>query len=574
MRTKYLLWTIAICSLLSACEKIDESSNRIEIFAESMGGSAKVLINGANGTWVNNDSININGTAVAVERHDGHAYISYATPAAVNRAFYPASLKVLSNSGDNATLELPTVYHYQANASGQLLELPMAARSSNSNPMEFMHLTGAICVMVKNTAAVPLTLQSVTLESDRYRLSGSCAVNFTTLQSITPETSTNALERCVVMAFDTGYTLAASGTLYVMLPVLPVGSDNHFTISVRAYRSGQSTAYRNSQSQTSGNDHSLARNELGYAPMSIDASTPDDVLETVGGAYVVSSPLEFSVMAQALSNGWISETSNITLLSDIDMTDVPISTINNVHYSGTFDGKGHVVKNLTINSINISGDNYLCALFRQLNGVGTIKDLTLDELVLKHRGTTNSNLKLAGLIGTYSNNNVGTLTLNNCVVNISSLDIQDANGALLYFGGLINDVEGEGITIEMIGCRATTQTISLSGNRNIYFGGLICALGASTTIFTNSSWTGNPTLSAGNNMWSGGLIGQKSVGDLTVTNCQLNGHFTATANGNYRYLGSLVGRYNNPRTIDTSGNNINVSITLNNSPITVVPFNR
>ena len=117
---------------------------------------------------------------MAVERHDGHAYISYASPAAVNRAFYPASLKVLSTNGDNATAA--SVYHYRTQRPAQLLELPMAARSSNSNPMEFMHLTGALCVMVKSTAAVPLTLQSVTLESDRYRLSGLLRRNFTSAE--------------------------------------------------------------------------------------------------------------------------------------------------------------------------------------------------------------------------------------------------------------------------------------------------------------------------------------------------------------------------------------------------------
>ena len=557
MRTKYLLWTIAICSLLSACEEIDESSNRIEIFAESMGGSAKVLINGANGTWVNNDSININGTAVAVERHDGHAYISYATPAAVNRAFYPASLKVLSNSGDNATLELPTVYHYQANASGQLLELPMAARSSNSNPMEFMHLTGAICVMVKNTAAVPLTLQSVTLESDRYRLSGSCAVNFTTLQSITPETSTNALERCVVMAFDTGYTLAASGTLYVMLPVLPVGSDNHFTISVRAYRSGQSTAYRNSQSQTGGNDHSLARNELGYAPMSIDASTPDDVLETIGGAYVVSSPLEFSVMAQALSNGWISGTSNITLLSDIDMTDVPISMINRTNFSGVFDGNNHVVRNLTINSVNIGAYDYSCALFRQIIYPGKIKNLILDGLMLNHSQNTTGSVKLAGLIATCSNS---SNELINCTVSINSVNLIGAKGAI-YFGGLICESEDGNAHINISNCHVSTN-ISFTGKGSVWWGGLIGFTAGSKTNIINSSWSGTVSLSVDNNVWIGGFVGRKNSNEFKATNCTVDGSINITAGGSYRYLGNLIGLYNTPGTTDITGTTANVLFSL------------
>lgn len=562
--------TLLLLFFTAGCEKIDDGgSGRIEVLVEPMSGNTKVLINGATSTWVDNDSININGTPVAVVRNDnGHAYIDYPSPSSVNRAFYPSSLKVLSLSGDDVTFELPNVYHYRANGSGQLLELPMAARSEGGNPLKFKHLTGALCIMVKNISSGNLTLQSVTLESDRYRLSGECAVDFSSVESIGAQLGSTALERRVTMVFDTGYTLASNATLRVMLPVLPVESTNHFTISVRSYRSGQSTAYLTTQSQTSANDHSLARNYLGYAPIDVNASGSAPVLESVGGAYVVSSPLEFSIMAQAITNGWISENSNITLLSDIDMTEIPITTIGRT-YGGTFDGNNHIVKNLTINSIKNTDNDYWCALFRQINSAAIIRNITLDGLILKHNTYIEGKLLIGGLAAEYEvDGGNSVLTFSGCNLNISNIDIQSANGAI-YFGGLLGEASSAGSHVNFTNCHVSVSNANIVGQTSIWWGGLIAYTASSKTNIASSSWLGNVSLSANNNVWVGGLVGRKNSNEFKATNCHVEGSISVSAGGFNRYLGALIGLYNTPGTTDITGTTSNISFTLAGNSVSV-----
>lgn len=551
---------VAACLLLTACEKIDDSG-RIEIFAESMSGNNKVLINGAVGTWVDNDSININGTAVAVERHDGHAYIRYATPLEVNRAYYPASLKVLSQSGDNVTFELPRVYHYRANSDGQLLELPMAARSEGSNPMEFRHLTGALCIMVKNTASVPLTLQSVSVSSNKYRLSGSCSVDFTSLQSINTVSNVPTSERHVSIVFDTGYTIAANTTLQVMIPILPVGNDHRFTVNVRAYRSGTNTAFLFNKTQPRFDNNSLERNELGFVPANIDGTTTGTVLEMVGSEYIVQSPLEFSIMTQAINNQWIPNSGNFVLLSDIDMTGVPITTINNNAYTGAINGDNHTVSNLTINGIDLGSSGSYCALFKEINATVKIKNITFNNLTLKYQGNTDFSLNLGGLAAYYSRSSTATLTVSNCTINISDIGIGGAHSAIL-FGGLLGEANGSGAHVNFSNCHVTTPNMSISGNTSIWWGGLIGNTGASIATFTNCSWSGSVTLNATNNIWIGGLIGRKTSNDFIATNCSVDGNVCVTAGGTSKYLGNLIGLYYTEGTTNLTGTTSNITFSL------------
>lgn len=241
----------------------------IEIFAERMGNGSKVLLDGAHSSWVDGDSIRINSDKVVVERINDHAYIRYAAPLSINRAVYPALLASGNLSSDNVTITFPAYYHYRTDGSGhQLLDLPMAARSEDDDPMQFKHLTGALYITVTNTAAVPLTLQSVTIQSNIYQLNGTRSIDLSDLDNIGSVFTTDADLKTVTLVFDTGYTLSANASIKVMIPIMPVGGNgnNIFTIKVRSTSAGQANFYLNSRKQPSGSDHALARNQLGYAP--------------------------------------------------------------------------------------------------------------------------------------------------------------------------------------------------------------------------------------------------------------------------------------------------------------------
>lgn len=579
---------LALGSLLAlafpfvGCEKeMDEGDGMIEIFAETMGSNSKVRLDGANSTWEKGDPICINGDEVSVVRGDnGRAYISYANPQSVNRAVYPASLAANSDlSSDYISLNFPAYYHYRTDASGhQLLELPMAARSEGNASLKFKHLTGALYVTVKNTANVPLILQSVTVASNHYQLNGT--INGINLNSsgninIIPTLSGNPSERYVSLIFDDGHTLDVNESIRVMLPVLPVGGatglPNDFTINVKTCSTNKQNLYLHSQSQTSGADHTLARNELGYATTEITVTndTPTPTLDQEGSHYVVRTPFDFKLMTENITSGDITGDAYIDILADLDMTNIPVTTIKNSLFTGTLDGHNHTISNLTINSRNLGATGYCCALFATSV---TIKDITIDNLSLIHQHTTDNKVAFAGLIGTFSTaNQDGTLYINNCNITYNAINISGATGQI-YFGGLLCDIDGTTSNISISNCSVITSNITLSG-RSYYWGGFIASAGSSSTTITNSSWSGNTNLTSTTNIRAGGLIGNKAQGNLTITGCNINGSFIINSNGQYNYLASLIGRYapigSNTVTIDN--NVIDVDITLNNTPINPVP---
>lgn len=575
-KTLMLLTVIACGFLFGSCEKRDDDDGLIELLVEPMGGGhSKVLLDGADATWLDGDIIRINGENVEVVRRNGRAYASYATPQSVNRAVYPASLNSGSLGSDNVTINFPAYYHYRADNSGhQILELPMAARSEDDDPLRFKHLTGALYVTVTNTATVPLTLQSVTVQSNRYQLNGTRNIDLSDLENIGSVATATTDNRKVTLVFDTGYTLAADASLKVMLPVMPVGSDHNFTIQVKSYTEGQSTSYLKSQTQTGDSDHSLIRNQLGYAPISITSSgSTTAVLESHYDkdsrktTYLLYSPNDFKLMVDAIRNSWFPNDAKYSIVEDIDMTGIPITTITNSSFVGTIDGNNHTVSNLTINSVKLSGTCY-CALFHNAGKDITLTDLHLYNLTLNAQNVGSSTLKMAGLIA--DNTSVsGTLTINNCSVNISSVNIGGATGTI-YFGGLFGSVDA---ATSFTNCHVSTSSpIAINGN-NVWGGGLMGYTGSVKTEMHSSSWNGEISFNATTNIRAGGFIGWK-VGTqrLILSDCSVTGAIRAEASGSYQYPGTLVGFLSTSTLVDTTRITKTATLTLNNTVIASKTF--
>ena len=100
----------------------------------------------------------------------------------------------------------------------QIFDLPMATYSTGDNPLQFKHLTGALYITITNTASVPLTLQSVTVVSTKYRQSGTKSINFKGIETITATTAGGGeTNRSVTMLFDMEYTLANNESVRVMI---------------------------------------------------------------------------------------------------------------------------------------------------------------------------------------------------------------------------------------------------------------------------------------------------------------------------------------------------------------------
>ncbi|MBE5867267.1 MAG: hypothetical protein E7292_13945, partial [Lachnospiraceae bacterium] len=117
-------------------------------------------------------------------------------------------------------------------------------------------------------------------------------------------------------------------------------------------------------------------NDDGYCDVCDSCAAP----ELVDGYYQIANAGNLMWFAKFVSNG--EKDANAVLLADIDMTGVawtPICQTVSFHetaatdtgYSGTFDGNGHTISNLTVTGI--SGGTYSYGLFGTVSG--TVKNL-------------------------------------------------------------------------------------------------------------------------------------------------------------------------------------------------------
>lgn len=572
MKKTHILATLLALLTLAGCEKVDDGvDGMVEIFAESMSGG-KVLLDGANSTWVSGDQIRLNGTTATVTRRDDRAYISSDGLADVNRAVYPASLVGSDLTSNTVSIEFPRYYHYRTDSSGhQVLDLPMAAYSNNNtSPLQFKHLTGALYITITNTASVPLTLQSVTVVSRTCMLSGSRSFDISNIENILPVNISNEEKQSVSMLFDTGYTLAANESLRVMLPILPVDSANRFALKVKSYKQGEQKSYLLEKWQPAGGNHSLARNVLGYAPIDIKASGTRTTLLEInnGGEYEVRTPLDFELMTKAIDNQWYAYTHNAkyNIMDDIDMTGRSVNTILYNSFDGTIEGNGHTISNLTIRG-RLNGSEYYCGLFQ--NNAYTIQNIVLSNVHLECQNVGNNPLYV-GILGAKPNHD-GTIMVNNCSFSIGSFN-RGENTGQVFWGGLVG--YGESGAINISNCQAAIlSNIDISGT-DVYCGGLIGSMGSGDAIIDGTTWNGELSVNAVNGVYLGGLIGQKSMGRITATNCNISGSAAVTTGESCssRWIGQVAGSYNNQGSAILDGTTANISFTLNNEAITPSNF--
>ena len=563
MKKTHILATLLALLTLAGCEKVDDGvDGMVEIFAESMSGG-KVLLNGANSTWVSGDQIRLNGTTATVTRRDDRAYISSDGLTDVNRAVYPASLVGPSLTSNTVSIEFPRYYHYRTDGNGhQVLDLPMAAYSNNStSPLQFKHLTGALYITITNTASVPLTLQSVTVTSRTCMLSGSRSFDISNIENILPVNTSNEEKQSVSMLFDTGYTLAANDSLRVMLPILPVDSANRFALKVKSYKQGEQKSYLLEKWQPARGNHSLARNVLGYAPVSVTASGNTPVLDLVSKKYEVRTPLDFELMTKAIDNQWYADDAKYNIMDDIDMTGRSVNTVLYNGFGGTIEGNGHTISNLTIRG-RLNGSEYYCGLFQ--NNAYTIQNIVLSNVHLECQNVGNNPLYV-GILGAKPNHD-GTITVNNCSFSIGSFN-RGGNSGQLYWGSLV----GYGVSgaINISNCQAAIlSNIDISGT-DVYCGGLIGSMGSGDAIIDGTTWNGELSVNAVNGVYLGGFIGQKSLGRIMATDCNISGSAAVTTGESCsnRWIGQVAGSYNNQGSAILDGTTANISFTLNNEAI-------
>ena len=593
-----------VAVVLLSCRK--ETDSLIEIYAESFGGDTKLMVaNDTISVWEDHDRIRINGTTAEVIRNaNGHAYITATAASDVNMALFPETLYDAPITSEVVSITLPAEYKYKTGAGGkQSLPVPMAAISASNSPLHFRHLTGALWLRIEDN----LTLESITVISNKYQLSGSRTLRFADIEGQQPVETLDPAQRRVTMLFD---AQQVTSSIDVMIPIAPVGDSNRFTIEIEARREG--TRYHFRRTQNTGG--ALGRNILATTATTVigndDFTTIGKLFSGLGtdkgDPFLITCPNDLRVMVDAVNSQWTFPGNNYKycncyyeLTDSLDMQSITINPMDGLAEGRFFNGKGYSIKNLTIQNV-VESSNSFCGLFSHLQGGAEVKNLIMRNTTLIHSGSANdlymspicahsgrssvtrctvdnvtvclsgtmSTIHYGSMIGHIDDNITATIT--NCTV--EGIVVMPTLSNNLHFGGIIGRIEGSGIAA-INNCTVTNQTLSVTSSKPLYVGGFIgnMASGTSATI-SSPRLNGNIYLNSGSAVLNaGGLVGlYNTTGQFNIDGtCTISGEIAAySTHSTNAFLGAFIGKAASPGGITTPSFPNNLTLTFNGDTCT------
>ncbi|URZ01538.1 fibronectin type III domain-containing protein [Clostridium felsineum] len=210
--------------------------------------------------------------------------------------------------------------------------------------------------------------------------------------------------------------------------------------------------------------------------------------------YVVTSKAQLQEISSNLS-------ANYKLGCDIDLGNVEWTPIGNstAQFSGSFDGGGHVITNLSITKVNVDGNS----LFGYVNN-GTIKNLSIKGVNINGQNYTGA---IAGSIS-------GTSIIDNC----------SAEGSVTgsgNTGGLVGEASGLSISNSYSSVSVTAKGDNAGGIAGNLTGNITSCYVTAEVIGQSGNYTGS-------------LVG-KEEGDISKS------YTTSDVSSNGSYVGGLAG---------------------------------
>ena len=165
---------------------------------------------------------------------------------------------------------------------------------------------------------------------------------------------------------------------------------------------------------------------------------------TVADPYVINSAEQLAYFAAQVTSGNADKLKCFSLGADIDLKDhlwVPIGnpTINSGNnFSGTFDGNGHVIKNMTVGWEAKSGDKKAYGLFSSLLSGAKVRNLVIDNAKLYNTDTDTPNAGADRLVAVFAGIIKSNTTIENIIIRNSKVEVTNQfkqNGKWIIYGG-------------------------------------------------------------------------------------------------------------------------------------------
>ena len=256
-----------------------------------------------------------------------------------------------------------------------------------------------------------------------------------------------------------------------------------------------------------------AGGEYTYTVSLAAAKDPGYTIEG-NGSYTVTSADGLINVAELVNGG--KTDINITLGKNIDLTGkgwTPIGTNYEKRYKGTFDGRGHTIKGLTVTT-----NDQFVGLFGYLDKAGTVKNVVMEGIQI-----TSNHVLMSGNTGGVVGYSWGTIE--NCSVSGSV-------SSTVSVGGVVGAQRDGSIT----GC---SSSATVKGTINV--GGVAGQTNSSATL-TACYATGNVTLEINSpqDLSGGGVVGLN--GGSTVLACYATGNVNSKgSNTGNVHIGGLFG---------------------------------
>lgn len=527
------------CISLAGCVK-ELGLTRFGIAVEQYGGGGKLVVTtttneGVTSAFVAGDTIRINGQKGVVEGDaDGLSVTFSEAVTPVNdkyHALYPASLFTSQGADGSIAVDLPSEYNYEEDGSGnQLIDIPLAAVSENKELL-FRHLTGALVFLVSPVANENIVLDYIMVESSGTPLHGTGTVTFVGDDTLTLSLANDPDKRHVTMFFPTAaYATINQGSApkRILIPVPVVPSDNKFTITVCAHKSGSTVNYYFfHKTQTTGG--ALARKEVGYVPVENMTFTTKPFIGTGtdDNPYLIKNKEDYRHFLFCVDSVEYMDTKSYSLTSDIDFKGESIQTINGL-FKGNFNGGGHKLENVTVNCL--ASPSYRSTVYASIFpeiAKGTTKNLIIENTIL--HCNINSDYLYAGGLTFRASSSSTDVVIDSVIVRNLSFSPNSLSSNSILIGGIVGKLTKYG---------SGSSSFTLKDCECIFNDS--CLLSASTSSTITFKY--------------GGLIGFIEQGNTTITNCKVNFarginiHDHNTNAGRRTYIGGAIGEISSSNT--------------------------
>lgn len=268
-------------------------------------------------------------------------------------------------------------------------------------------------------------------------------------------------------------------------------------------------------------------------------SNPKPADSFSGGQGTINNPYQIAT-AEQLDAVRYNLNSNFVLVNDIDLSEYenwePIGGIKDVEakdgFQGTFDGKGHTIKNLKMD-YEIKGDEagashkWHFGLFSNTQSSPEIKNVNLEDVNISIQGTDSR-----------SNIRIGAITTEASVVTNCN------TSGIIRVSGMANNLSMGGIVVRanrIINCKNSTHLIAATDDTNMNIGGIACTV--SQALIDNCDNFGNINgfSMSDDYVYCGGIVAYNS--GTRITNCNNNGSIEAS-NYNAVYVGGIIAEGN------------------------------